>query len=28
VLEPWQQWLVEQYPKRLLRGLLHADGSR
>jgi len=28
VLEPWQQALVEQYPKRLLRGLLHADGFR
>ena len=28
VLEPWQQVLVEQYPKMLLRGLVQSDGCR
>ena len=28
VLEPWQQRIVERYPGRLLRGLIHSDGCR
>ncbi len=27
-LQPWQRNLVQQYPKLLLRGLVHADGCR
>lgn len=27
-LEPWQQRIVERYPGRLLRGLIHSDGCR
>lgn len=27
-LEPWQQRVVERYPGRLLRGLIHSDGCR
>ena len=27
-LEPWQHELVAEYPKELLRGLIHSDGSR
>jgi hypothetical protein len=26
--EPWQQRIVERYPGRLLRGLIHSDGCR
>lgn len=26
--EPWQQKIVERYPGRLLRGLIHSDGCR
>lgn len=28
VLEPWQRRVVERYPGRLLRGLIHSDGCR
>jgi hypothetical protein len=28
LLEPWQQELVDQHPKLLLRGLVHSDGCR
>jgi hypothetical protein len=28
VLEPWQRRIVERYPGRLLRGLIHSDGCR
>jgi len=28
VLEPWQLRIVERYPGRLLRGLIHSDGCR
>lgn len=28
VLEPWQERIVERYPGRLLRGLIHSDGCR
>ena len=28
VLEPWQQAIVEEHPKELLRGLVHSDGCR
>jgi hypothetical protein len=28
VLEPWQQLIVDRYPGRLLRGLIHSDGCR
>jgi hypothetical protein len=28
VLEPWQDRVVERYPGRLLRGLIHSDGCR
>ena len=27
-LEPWQQRIVDRYPGRLLRGLIHSDGCR
>jgi hypothetical protein len=27
-LEPWQERIVERYPGRLLRGLIHSDGCR
>jgi len=27
-LEPWQQQVVDRYPGRLLRGLIHSDGCR
>jgi hypothetical protein len=27
-LEPWQQGVVNRYPGRLLRGLIHSDGCR
>lgn len=27
-LEPWQQVMVDRYPGRLLRGLIHSDGCR
>ena len=27
-LEPWQQRVVDRYPGRLLRGLIHSDGCR
>jgi hypothetical protein len=27
-LEPWQEWIVLQHPRRLLRGLIHSDGCR
>ena len=27
-LEPWQQKVVNRYPGRLLRGLIHSDGCR
>ena len=27
-LEPWQQRIIERYPGRLLRGLIHSDGCR
>jgi hypothetical protein len=27
-LEPWQRRIVERYPGRLLRGLIHSDGCR
>lgn len=27
-LEPWQQELVEQHPRELIRGLIHSDGCR
>ena len=27
-LEPWQQTIVDRYPGRLLRGLIHSDGCR
>lgn len=27
-LEPWQRRVVERYPGRLLRGLIHSDGCR
>ena len=27
-LEPWQQEIVDRYPKQLLRGLIHSDGWR
>jgi hypothetical protein len=27
-LEPWQSRVVERYPGRLLRGLIHSDGCR
>lgn len=27
-LEPWQQLIVDRYPGRLLRGLIHSDGCR
>jgi hypothetical protein len=27
-LEPWQERIVERYPGRLLRGLIHSDGYR
>ena len=27
-LEPWQQQIVDRYPGRLLRGLIHSDGCR
>jgi hypothetical protein len=27
-LEPWQERIVETYPGRLLRGLIHSDGCR
>jgi hypothetical protein len=28
VLEPWQERIVDKYPGRLLRGLIHSDGCR
>jgi hypothetical protein len=28
VLEPWQERVVDRYPGRLLRGLIHSDGCR
>jgi hypothetical protein len=28
VLEPWQEWIVLQEPRALLRGLIHSDGCR
>jgi hypothetical protein len=28
VLEPWQERIVDRYPGRLLRGLIHSDGCR
>ena len=28
VLEPWQQAIVDEHPRELLRGLLHSDGCR
>lgn len=28
VLEPWQQEIVDRYPRELLRGLIHSDGCR
>lgn len=28
VLEPWQQDVVDRYPRPLLRGLIHSDGWR
>lgn len=27
-LEPWQERIIERYPGRLLRGLIHSDGCR
>jgi hypothetical protein len=27
-LAPWQEWLAEQHPHELLRGLIHSDGCR
>lgn len=27
-LEGWQQEIVERYPEKLIRGLIHSDGSR
>lgn len=27
-LEPWQESIVRQHPDRLIRGLIHSDGSR
>ncbi len=27
-LEPWQERVIERYPGRLLRGLIHSDGCR
>ena len=27
-LQPWQQEIADRYPDRLLRGLIHSDGSR
>lgn len=27
-LEPWQRRIVDRYPGRLLRGLIHSDGCR
>jgi hypothetical protein len=28
VLEPWQEEIVARYPRELIRGLIHSDGSR
>lgn len=28
VLEPWQKGIVDVYPARLVRGLIHSDGCR
>jgi hypothetical protein len=28
LLAPWQRGLVEEYPKQLIRGLIHSDGCR
>ncbi len=28
VLEPWQQEIVDGFPREFLRGLLHSDGCR
>jgi hypothetical protein len=28
VLEPWQQEIVGRYPRELVRGLIHSDGTR
>jgi hypothetical protein len=27
-LAPWQAWIVEQFPREFLRGLVHSDGCR
>jgi hypothetical protein len=27
-LEPWQQRIVREYPRQLIRGLIHSDGCR
>ena len=28
ILEPWQQEIVDEFPEKLIRGLIHSDGCR